>query len=107
MLKTEYQRRIKAKKAAAKAFDERKLTVRRRIADALLSDPARAMRSARGALSRKSAPWQQWSKSAWQEILRTKQPDEIAEMLIRPSADLEALVDSHPFAGLKIAGNAR
>ncbi|HEY8902342.1 MAG TPA: hypothetical protein VIM48_01460 [Chthoniobacterales bacterium] len=106
MLSTEYQQRVAAKKAAAQAFHERKQAIRQRIADAVLSDPARAIRSARSALSHKNAAWQQWSKTAWLEILRAKRPEEIAEMLVHPGKDEEALVDSHPFAGLRASGHA-
>jgi hypothetical protein len=107
MLDTEYQQLLAAKKLAVQAFDKRKRARRQKIADAILSNPTSAIRKANQALKRKDAPWQQWSKIAWQNILRTKPAAEIAEMLVHPTGQQEALADSHPFAGLTLAKNGR
>lgn len=104
MLDADYIRLTSEKKAAAAKHDAGKRIVRERMADAIVNAPTFAIEFADGVLKNRTGSWQQWSRTAWEEILRTKTPAEIADMLVDPvGGQQEALADSHPFAGLAAA----
>jgi len=105
MLQAEYEQLARRKAAAAAAHAKRTATIRRRIASTIVAEPERALAAAARTLSRKTAPQQQWSRQAWQQILQTKRPRQIAWLLLHARADQQALVDSHPFGGLAAATN--
>lgn len=107
MVQAEYDKLARRKAVAAAAHADRTTAVRRRIARTIVADPDRALAAATRTLSRKTAPQQQWSRKAWQEILQTKRPRQIAWLLLHARADQQALVDSHPFGGLATATNGR
>lgn len=100
----DYIKLVAAKSAAAAKHDAGKRAVRLRIAEAIKATPIYAIQFAAGALVNRNGAWQQWSRNAWGEILETKTPAEIAEMLVNPvGGNQQALADSHPFAGLVAA----
>lgn len=104
---TEYHRLLDQKRQAAMAHAQKVRALRRRLAAVILEDPVRAMEAAKITLSNKNAPPQQWSRRQWEELLRTKTMEEIANLLILPPEELESLMDCHPFGGLASAIHGR
>jgi len=98
--KSEYAALMARKAAAVAAHDERKFAHRKRIVDEILRNPARAISMAHEAIANKNAEWQQWSNKAWKELLSTRPPQELADLLLHPQGHQESLADSHPFSGL-------
>ena len=108
MSPSEYSELTKAKELAASLHRLRKLRLRERIADAIQANPEWAYARAQEALNKETAAWQQWSRVAWKTLLASKNPKEIARILINPEPELEALADSHPFAAcLTLKSNGR
>ena len=97
-----------AKRQHAQAFNAAKREIRQKIADAVLRAPDFAITYGLEALVNKKAPWQQWSRKAWNSLLLSGNPKTIAVLLVDPAdGHEEALADSHPFAGLADALRAR
>ena len=92
-----YQKLVAIKERAAAAHRQRKLQFRGRIAAVILERPEWAFERAKEFLSKPAQPWQKWSRTKWQELLETKSPAEIAELLSNPDECSESLSDSHPF----------
>ena len=108
MSPSEYSELTKAKERAANAHRLRKLRFRERIADANQANPEWSYAIAQEALNKETAVCQQWSRAAWKTLLASKNPKEIARILIHPEPELEALADSHPFAAcLTLQSNGR
>ena len=108
MSPSEYLKITEAKERAASLHRLRKLRLRERIADAIQANPEWAYAIAQEALNKETAVWQQWSRAAWKTLLASKNPTEIARILINPEPELEALADSHPFAAsLTLQSNGR
>ena len=108
MSPSEYSELTKAKERATSLHRLRKLRFRARIADAIQANPEWAYARTQEALNKEPAVWQQWSRAAWKTLLASKNPKEIARILIDPEPELEALADSHPFAAcLTLQSNGR
>ena len=108
MSPSEYSELTKSKEFAASLHRMRKLRLRERIADAIQANPEWAYARAQEALNKETALCQQWSRAAWKTLLASKNPKEIARILIHPEPELEALADSHPFAAcLTLQSNGR
>lgn len=107
MLQSDYNHLKKLKAAAIAQHKGRTIAVRRTIAEVVVREPERALAAATRTLARKKDPQLQWSKAAWVHILRTRKPQEIADLLLHPSEDEQVLADFHPFGGLAAAGNSR
>jgi hypothetical protein len=108
MSPAEYSELSQAKERAADLHRLRKLHFRERIADAIQANPEWAYTITQETLNKETAVWQQWSRAAWKTLLASKNPKEIARILIDPEPELEALADSHPFAAcLTLQSNGR
>jgi len=94
----EYLKLAAIKERAAVEHRLRKLQFRGRIAEVILARPEWAIERAKEFLNKPAQPWQKWSRTKWRELLETKSPREIAELLANPDGRSEALSDSHPFA---------
>jgi hypothetical protein len=98
MDKQEYMKLVAFKERAAAEHRRRKLQFRGRIASVILERPEWAFERAKEFLNKPAQPWQKWSRTKWRDLLETKSPREIAELLANPDERSEALSDSHPFA---------
>lgn len=98
--KSEYERLVEAKNAAAANHQARTLSLRKRIAAALVQNPEAALAAAERTLSNTRAARQEWSKREWEQLLRTRTIPEIANLLVEPPDQLALLMDSHPFGGV-------
>ena len=94
----EYLKLVAIKERAAAEHRRRKLHFRGRIADVILARPEWAFERDMEFLNKPAQPWQKWSRTKWRELLATKSPAEIANLLANPDERSEALSDSHPFA---------
>jgi hypothetical protein len=94
----EYLKLVAIKERAAAGHRRRKLQFRARIASVILERPDWAFERAKEFLNKPAQPWQKWSRNRWRELLETKSPAEIANLLANPDERSEALSDSHPFA---------
>ena len=94
----EYLKLLEMKRRAAAEHRQRKLQFRARIAAVVLERPEWAFEKAKEFLNKPAQPWQRWSRTKWRELLETKSPGEIAELLSNPDDRSESLSDSHPFA---------
>ena len=94
----EYLKLAAIKERAAAEYRRRKLQFRGRIAEVILARPEWAFERAKEFLNKPAQPWQKWSRTKWRELLETKTPGQIADILANPDERSEALSDSHPFA---------
>jgi hypothetical protein len=108
MDKQKYLKLVAIKEQAAAEHRQRKLQVRGRIASLILERPEWAFERAKEFLNKPAQPWQKWSRRKWRELLETKSPGEIADLLAAPDEQSEALSDSHPFAAcMRYLANGR